>query len=227
MAMQDMQDRATDTVQAVREQAAVRAKEIAEQAAAKAAAGAEKAREVGSTLASETSTMVKEVPHRVSEDVVPTLRDIALQAASAALELWQVAREKAGEAADASPIEAGDAAHLVEVVQNRAKDAKGAIAGRVEVVGSRAKGAKSAAADRVEEVGERAKDASAKAAEVAVDTSKDTGAALLWAGAAAAVIFYAIVSRERREQIMKAADAVIKQIRELVRDFQGYDEEFA
>jgi hypothetical protein len=82
-------------------------------------------------------------------------------------------------------------------------------------------------AHKDEGVGGKAKDVSAHAAEATVATSKDTGAALLWGGAAAAVIFYVILSEERREQVLRTADTVVKQTRELIRDFQGYDEEFA
>jgi hypothetical protein len=236
--MQDVQERASETLQVVREQAAVKAREIAEQAAAKAVAGAGRAKEVGSSLASETSTRVRDVPHKVSDDVVPTLREVALMAASAALEVWQVAREKAAEAAEAAQSEVGDPGQLISAAEKRAKEAGSAVVGRVEGVGGRAKEATGAVASRVEDAGAKAKgasahaaamakDASAHAAEATVETSKDTGAALLWAGAAAAVIFYAILSQGRREQLLRAADAVIKQTRELIRDFQGYDEEFA
>ena len=204
-----MQEQATETVHAVREQAAALAREIADQAAAKAVTGATRAREVGSTLAAGTSSKVRDVEQKVGDEVVPTLRDIALQAASLALDLWQTAREKAGELADTAQSEASGATHLAEAAEKRAKDVTSAVV------------------ERVEGVGIKAKDASAHAAEATVATGKDTGAALLWGGAAVAVIFYAILSRERREQVLRVLDSIFKQSREIIRDFQGYDEEFA
>lgn len=204
-----MTERATETVHAVREHAANLAREIAEQAASRAVSSAERAREVGATIAAGTSNRARDLPQKVGDEIVPSLRDVALQAASAALELWQTARDRVGEAADVAQAEVGEAAHLVGAAEKRAKQATSAVASRVEAAGS------------------RAKDASAHAAEVTVETSKDTGAALLWTGAAAAMIFYVMLSRERREQVLRAVDAVVKQSRELIRDFQGYDEEFA
>jgi hypothetical protein len=205
----EMQEQATETVHAVREQAAALAKEIADQAAAKAVTGAARAREVGSTLAAETTSRVRDVEQKVGEEVVPTLREIALQAASVALDLWQTAREKAGEMADAAQSETAGASHVVGVAEKRAREATSAVI------------------ERVEEAGGRAKEASTHAAEATVATGKDTGAALLWGSAAVAVIFYAILSRERREQVLRALDGLFKQAREIIRDFQGYDEEFA
>jgi hypothetical protein len=225
--MQESAEQTGETVVTMREQATTLAREIAEQAATKAMAGAEKARELGSSLAADSTSRVREVPHKVSDDVVPTLRDLAIQAASAALELWQVAREKAAEAADAAQAEVGDAAHLMGAAEKRARDAGSAVADRVDEVGERAKEAKSAVTGRVEEVGGKAKEASAHAVEATVSTGKDTGATILWAGAAAAVIFYVMLNQERRDQLLRAAESVIKQSRELIRDFQGYDEEFA
>ncbi|MEA2515130.1 MAG: hypothetical protein QOJ59_4619 [Thermomicrobiales bacterium] len=225
--MPDVQDRASETVHAVREQAAALAREIAEQAATRVVAGAERARGVGSSLTAETTSRVRDVPHKVSDEVVPSLREVAVNAAAAALELWQAARDKAAEAAEAGQAGVGEAAHLVGAAEKRAKDATTAVVGRVEGVGGKAKEATSAVAGRVEGVGGKAKEASAHAAEATVETSKDTGAALLWGAAAGAVIFYVILSEERRQQVLRIADTVIKQSREIIRDFQGYDEEFA
>ena len=69
----DMQEHASETVHAVREQAAALARELADQAAAKAVTGAARAREVGSTLAAGTSSKVRDVEQKVEADVVPTL----------------------------------------------------------------------------------------------------------------------------------------------------------
>jgi hypothetical protein len=242
--MPEVQIRAGDAVNTVKEQAA-RAREIAELAAERVLSGAERARGASSSIASDTSSRAKDVSQKVSDDVVPTLREVAFQAASAALELWQVAREKAVEAATAAQNEVGNASHLMSAAEKRARDASELLASRFEDVGGRAgeashlvaervadvgrsaKDATSAVAHRVEGAGENAKDASAHAAEVTVATSKDTGATILWGGAAAAIIFYVILNEERREQVLHIADTLVKQSRELIRDFQGYDEEFA
>ncbi|MER3485271.1 MAG: hypothetical protein C4345_04110, partial [Chloroflexota bacterium] len=82
-----MADRASDTMQAMREQAAALAQSIIEQAAARALLGAERAKEAR-TLAETAKKRLPHFTHRVSDDVVPSLREVALNAASAALELW-------------------------------------------------------------------------------------------------------------------------------------------
>jgi hypothetical protein len=49
---------------------------------------------------------------------------------------------------------------------------------------------------------------------------------LLWAGAAAAIVFYALLDQERRQQFLRTAETVVTQVGELIKDFQGYDDEF-
>ncbi len=211
-----MADRASDTVQAMREQAAALAQSIIEQAATRALLGAERAKEAR-TLAETAKKRLPHFTHRVSDDVVPSLREVALNAASAALELWQAAREKAAEAAEEAQEEVAEpATRLVVTAERRAKEATHAVSERIEAV-----------TERAEDVGERAKEATAHAAEATVHVGKGAGAALFWAGAATGIIFYAMLSKERRDQVIKAANAVINDVRELIRDFQGYDEEFA
>jgi hypothetical protein len=63
------------------------------------------------------------------------------------------------------------------------------------------------------------------AKEATVSTSKDATAALLWAGAAVAIVYYVLLDEERRRQALSTAKTAYDQFRELVRDFQGYDEE--
>jgi hypothetical protein len=59
-----------------------------------------------------------------------------------------------------------------------------------------------------------------------VDVTKDTGALVLWGGAAGALVYYALLSPERREQVSRSAQTVSAQIQEVVKDFRGYDDEF-
>jgi len=227
---QGMTAKASEATQKVGEQTttlAQNAQAIAEQAASAAMAAASRAREKGSSLADTTRELLPQVPQtvqeKVTDEVVPAVRDIALHAASLALDLWQTARERAAEAAAAAEHELDSleqqAAHVVE---SGAGAAKGAVAAGEGA----AKDATSAVAGRVEDVGERAKEVSKHAAEATVETTKDTGATLFWAGAAAGLAFYALLSPERREQLTNAMKTVIAQTRELIQDLQGYDEEF-
>ncbi len=204
----------------VGDQTASTAQTIAAQAAAAAAAGAERARDLGASLGGTVRGRVPDVTHRAAEvvpglrdkvahDVAPSVRDVAFQAASTALELWHSARERAAETARTDVKE--PAAHAVHAVEARAE---------------RAREASAAVASRAAELGERARSIPRRTAVATVDTGKDTGALLFWAGAAGGLVFYALLSPELREQATRAAQAASTQIRELVRDFQGYDDDF-
>ena len=49
---------------------------------------------------------------------------------------------------------------------------------------------------------------------------------LLWGGAGVGLAIYAMMDPERRESILKMANEASVQMQELVRDLQGYDDEF-
>lgn len=146
-----------------------------------------------------------ELMERANKDLFPTLQEVSRQATGSAAELWEAGRMRAGVAGEAAQHELGP----------RAARVLAASGGRAEEVVERAG---SAAA--------RAGEASKHAKEVTVSTSKDATAALLWAGAAVALVYYVLLDEERRRQLLSTAKTAFGQIRELVRDFQGYDEEF-
>lgn len=196
-----MTDRAADTLKEFRGHAATLAREIVDIAAARAIAGAEQAKVTG--------VRVRRLPHKANKEVVPPIREVALNAASAALDLWQAAREKASEAIDAADAGRGSAAHLIAEAEHAARDAA------------------HTATTQIALTGKRAKEASAHAAEATVATTKDGVAALVWGGAAAAAIFYLMLDEKRREQVLHAVDSIVKTSLDLIRDFRGYDEEFA
>jgi hypothetical protein len=216
------------------------AQAIIEQAANRAMNGAGKAKDV----AAESKRRVKRAP-KATEELAPSVREVALQAAAAALDLWQAARDRAeGFAGSAEHTISEQGSHAKEQAEKRAREAASivaeradevtglarevtrTVAGRAEELGERAKGVKKDVAHIADDVTGRAKDASKHAAEATVDTSKDTGAALFWTAAAAGLVFYALLDKDRRDQVLKVADAVVHQAREIIRDFQGYDEEF-
>ncbi len=202
-------DTARDRVQQAGAQATGTAQALAVQAAAAAIAGSDRAREASSALVDAARGKAPQVAQKVSDDVVPTLRDIATQAAGMAIDLWQSTREKAADATEAvHGLPRVDGSHAVEIGTDRLKQATSAVTERAGAVSG------------------KAKDASRRAADATVDTSKDTGALLFWAGAAAGLVFYALLSEERREQVTRTAATVAGQVQELIKDFQGYDDEF-
>lgn len=197
-----MTDRTSEAVQLVRDQAAALAHAIVEQAANRAVSGAERARGVAQTAK-------ERVPGKVGEDLVPSLREVALQAAATALELWQAARERAEDMVDLAEQEVKDPAlHVVAEAEQKAKNAAAAVA------------------HRADDVSEKAKQVTKSAAETTVSTGKDTMVTLVWTAAAAGIVYYVLMDKDRREQVLKTLDAILVQGREIVRDFRGYDEEF-
>jgi len=199
-----MAERTSEAVHHVKDQAASFAQSIIEQAANRAVASAEKAR----GAASQTRGRVSKA-QKASEEIVPSVREVALQAAAAALDLWQTARDRAGESVEtAEHAIGGHASVILGQAERRAKSATSAVAGRAG------------------DASEHAKEATKVAADTTVAAGKDTGAALLWTAAAAGIVFYALLDKHRREQVMKVLDTVVGEAREIMRDFQGYDEEF-
>ncbi len=185
---------------------------VAGQVSSAASTGAERAKEAGSLIASTAKERVPEMSQRVTSEVVPSLRDLAVQAASTALDLWDTTRERAAEAAeivqaDLRP-QAVHAAQAVAASSVKAKEASTVVTGKAG------------------EVGGRAKAVSRQAADATVETGRDTGAMLFWGAAAGSLIYYALLGPEERERVTSAVQSVTGQVRELIKDFQGYDEEF-
>lgn len=203
------QDKAMDTVGNLRDQAGAMAHSIAGQTAVRAASGAQHVKDAGTQLAGQSFRSVGAASHRVGDDLVPTVREVAAQAAAAAVDLWQMARERAEDVLDSAHQEIADpAAHLLGSAQAKARDTSSAVAQRADVAG------------------EQAREMTRRAADATVHAGKDTGATVFWAGAATGIVFYALLSKERREQVLQVVDSIVGQTKEIIRDFQGYDEKF-
>lgn len=211
--VEEQAQRLSKQAQHTGDQAATSAQHFAAHAASAAIERAERALEAGAHLAGAAREQAPRVAQRVNDEIVPTLRDIASQAAEAAVERWHEARERAAEhpMADLRRLES-QAAHLAEAGGDLARGTGAAVADRAAGISRRA-------AEATEHTVDRARDVTKKGAEATVSTSKDTGALLFWVGAAAGLIFYALLNEERREQITQAVQAVIN-------DIQGYDDEF-
>lgn len=199
-----MTEQKADAITHVKDQAAVFAQAIIEQAANRAIANAGKAK----TVAAKARRRVPSV-HKVGEEVVPSVREVALQAASAALDLWQEARERAAQSMETA--EQTIVEHAT-VVANQAERG--------------AKLAASAIGERAGEISDQAKETTKSVSDSTVHAGKETGAALIWSAAAAGIVFYVLLDKKRREQLLRVAEAIANQARELIQDYQGYDEEF-
>lgn len=216
-------DRATRRAKKLGEETTSTAQAAAARAAATVVGQAERALGRGVSLLGLAKEQVPAAASRGRERVVPSVRDASVQAAANALEAWQGARERAAAAAAAAESEIGrstaKAAHVAADSRGRLRSATTATAGRAA---ERA----SAVGERAAEVRSRATSATRGTAAATVETGKDASATLFWTGAAASLIYYALLSPERRDQVVQVAREVGGQIQELVRDFRGYDDEF-
>ena len=237
-----MAKQAPATVQKLVDQAAATVLHARGQAVDKSAGGTERVKDIGTTLLDAAKEQIPQIQHRVAEqatpamqslstqvhdlaaaggskardvstrvneDVLPTLRDVALNAASAAVELWEAARERAMEAAQDAQHEVGPVAKYgLAAGTGKAKDASHLLAAKMS------------------DSTVHAKDATRHAADATVMTSRDAGAALLWGAAAAGIIYYGFMDRDRREQTLKTINGMLGGTRELIRDVRGYDAEF-
>jgi hypothetical protein len=206
------------------------AQAVAAQAAAAAVARAERARDRGMELAGTARERIPDVTQRVNEDLVPPLRDVALQAATAAIDLWQGTRDLASEAASGVDLEA-QRRQLIAAARaggQRARGATVALSGRTGQLGAGTKGLTQRGTNvrKSEKNGASSPSIARRAANATVDTTKDTAAVLAWGSAAGALVYYVLLTPERRDQVSKAAQTAATQVQELIRDFHGYDDEF-
>lgn len=192
------QEKASETVHSAIDQATTLAQSIVEQATNRALESAQKARETGAAVGAQASERFDQAAKTFEKDVAPSVKDVAFQAATVALDLWQAARDKTEHVIEAGKSELPDAAsHALNAAERRAED-----------------------------VGSMAKSASKHAASATADAGKDTGAALLWAGAATGLILYGLMQKERREQVLRYAHSALSITRDLISDYKGEDGRF-
>jgi len=192
------QEKAAETIHAALDQATTLAQNIVDQATTRAHDSAQKARETGASVGAQASERLDQAARTIERDVAPSVRDVAFQAATVAIELWQAAREKTEQAIETGRTELPDvASHAFTAAERRA-----------------------------EEVGELAKTASKHAAAATADAGKSTGAILIWAGAATGLVLYGVLQKERREQVLRYAQSALSITRDLISDYKGQDGRF-
>jgi hypothetical protein len=183
----------------------------------------------------------------LQKELGSTLRDTAVQAAVAALGKLDWTRDSANAAREAedriqeATNDAGESAPRLE----------DDVADKLERAAAEARDAAEAAAQRAEMIQANGKrrfwrashDAGGAAAgvELAAEETLPTGkeeepevaneehrgkAGLFWAGAGIGLALYALLDAERRERVLQLANEASVQVQELVRDLQGYDDEF-
>ena len=182
----------------------------------------------------------------LQKEVGWTLRDTAVQAAVAALGKWESGR-LSGDAADAArdrARKAGDEARdIAREIGDAARERVGLAAGEVEDPAAEAahdaESIQSNGKRRLwwtsKEAGDAAPVDAGEAREQPVEADL-TGepqeeehrgkAGLFWSGAGIGLALYALLDEERRDKVLRFANEASVQVQELVRDLQGYDDEF-
>jgi len=210
--LEGVKDQATSFMQSVIEQAAAQALGLN-----KSAAGAQKKAKRGFHSASETVT-----------DTVPSTRDVAFSAASAALEIWQSVKGKAGETLHVAEDQVADrASELLDYTAAKAKDVGGTIAAGAHVAAETGKHAAAVTASG----GKQAALATASGGKQAAVATADTGASLVrtafWLSAAGSIVYFVFLDEDRQKEVRKVLNDVVGQARDLAGDLRGQDGEFA
>lgn len=220
-----MASTSSERIENVRGQATHLLQSIIEQATARAMEGSSAASKGGN----------RATRFMRSKQASPSVRDIALNAATGAIELWQAARDKAENTVDVVQHNVSDSATgLKDTVIGSATDLKDTVIGSASDLKSSAADLKDEAVDKVRHVGSaagdtahRAADSGKSAAASGADAGKNTLGFVFWTAAAGAVVYYAFLDESRREQARDLAMKAISEGRTLLRDLQGEDGEFA
>ncbi|HEX2281551.1 MAG TPA: hypothetical protein VHG52_07295 [Thermomicrobiales bacterium] len=193
-------------------------------------------------LAARNKAQVGEI---LQKELGSTLRDTAVQAAVAALGKLDLSRGPS-KAIDGAEDQARAAANEI---QDRSRRLADEVAEQLERAAEDARDTADEAMHRAETIqanGKRrfwrasrdAGDAAAGEEPTADETQTvpqeedATGeehrgkAGLFWAGAGIGLALYALLDAERRERVLQVANEASVQVQELVRDLQGYDDEF-
>jgi hypothetical protein len=194
-------------------------------------------------LAARNKAQVMEI---LQKELGSTLRDSAVQAAVAALGKLDLTRESSKAVNDAEDHARAAASEtrksargLVDDaaadLKHAADEARGAAAGAVqqaETIQANGKRRFWRASHDVSDAAPTAADATAE--ETQADTKEEEAASeehrgkagLFWGGAGIGLALYALLDAERRDRVLRLANEASVQVQELVRDLQGYDDEF-
>lgn len=209
-----MRSASTNTTDSVRGQASQLLHSIVEQATSRA------------MDASNHGSRKKQITNRFSrsKNTSPSVRDIAFNAASGAIELWQAARDKAENTVDVVQHTVADSASDLKSSATEIKDeavdkVRSVVADGAHHVGD--------AAHKVGDSAHRATDTGKSVAASGADAGKHTVGLLFWTAAAGAIVYYAFLDENRRVQARELAMKAISEGRTLLHDLRGEDGEFA
>lgn len=183
-------------------------------------------------MAARNKAQVIEILQR---ELGPTLRESAMQAVSAALSQMDTAGEKvAAVKAEMPTMRRGEPEKdLTEALEDLKDEGFHRAAEVAEPIAEAANGHGRMRIWRAREVAHPAEPeaetpiAAAVEADAPVEEHAKSGkAGLFWGGAGLGLALYILADPERRDSVLKYANEASIQVQELVRDLQGYDDEF-
>jgi hypothetical protein len=233
-----LKGQATGTAASLKSQATGTAASLKHQASDAASTAKTQASGTASSIATHAADRVRETSvggDQLSKEV----KALAMQAATAAVELLENARDRSHAAFDSAPTreQLGVASReqlglASAAVSGRAKSAESALIDQAQRLLELAKQAEqpigmsvAAAKEKSSLAAAAAKEKSAVAATEAAKAGKNGVAIALWSTALIAIVLYIIMGKERREKTIKRAKAAAGEVQDLVRDYRGYDAE--
>ena len=177
-------------------------------------------------LAARNKAQVVEI---LQKEFGSTLRDTAVQAAVAALGKLDSTR------GSSKTIHAREVAEQLERAAEDARDTADESIQRAETIQANGKrrfwrashDADADASDAAPAADSKDEETESVAKEEDAASEEHRGkAGLFWAGAGIGLALYALLDAERRDQVLRLANEASVQVQELVRDLQGYDDEF-
>jgi len=135
---------------------------------------------------------------------------------------WNQLRESAGDAARRAKRGAESAVESDELDRDRLATR---IGDELEAVEQRLSAAPEAVKSTADSTRTRVSEPVSRAASSAGDATKESLAALAWLGVGSAIVYFGLLSDERREQVKSTLCGAYEQGRLLMLDFQGYEPE--
>lgn len=184
-----------------------------------------RASDVNARATERAQALAAKSPELDRDKLMQEARDVANNAASAALDLWERTRHRTEAVAHAAPTReqiTGEIEAAAHALEKKARDAQAA----AQKSAAEAKERVRRIEPVVEEKLEVARDRTGELAEGSAKAGKNLFALLFWLAAAAAVVYYLVFDRDRREKINDLAKAVANEVREVAGDIRGHDGTF-
>lgn len=226
----NLKHQAADTASTLKQQASGTASTLKQQAAGTANSLSAHASDTAANLKLQASGTANSLAAQASDRMPKTsvnsdqlakdVKILAMQAATAAVDLLENARDRSQLVVNAAPTRE-QIGLATTAVAGKAKSANTALVDQAQRLLELAKQAEQPINTSVAV----AKDKSKTAAKNTANASKNGVAIAIWSTALVAIILYVLMGKERRERTINRAKAAAAEVQELIHDYRGYDAE--